>query len=197
MGVHVDDVVIGGRGQVFDKKLQQLRSTFPFRKWQEGQGTFCGSFLQQNPETGGISVSQRDFIDKMQKPKLRTKDPASMEVNDEEVTSLKSCLGAALWLARETRPDLSVQVSQGHVRLWATPRQLAMSSDGRNSIRSWSGGFCRSRSKGCGCVCIQMRLLETQRAKGHKPDTLLVSPMNCYNKVKKQYGLLPHGGHIG
>eukprot|EP00434_Breviolum_minutum_P039141 symbB.v1.2.034744.t1/scaffold4544.1/size38254/1 len=113
MGVHVDDVVIGGRGQVFDKKLQQLRSTFPFRKWQEGQGTFCGSFLQQNPETGGISVSQRDFIDKMQKPKLRTKDPASMEVNDEEVTSLKSCLGAALWLARETRPDLSVQVSQG------------------------------------------------------------------------------------
>ena len=113
MGVHVDDVVIGGRGQLFEQKLSQLRSTFPFRKWQEGQGTFCGSLLQQDPQTGGICVSQREFIEKMQKPKLRTKDPSTMEVNDEEVTSLKSCLGAALWLARETRPDLSVQVSQG------------------------------------------------------------------------------------
>ena len=113
MGVHVDDVVIGGEGPLFEQKLQLLRSTFPFRKWQEGRGTFCGSMLQQHPETGSISVSQREFIDKMQKPKLRTKDPITMEVNDEEVTSLKSCLGAALWLARETRPDLSIQVSQG------------------------------------------------------------------------------------
>ena len=113
MGVHVDDVVIGGFGQVFDKKLQMLRSTFPFRKWQEGRGTFCGSMLQQDSTSGSISVSQREFVDKMQKPKLRSKDPISMEVNDEEVTSLKSCLGAALWLARETRPDLSIQVSQG------------------------------------------------------------------------------------
>ena len=113
MGVHVDDVVIGGEGPLFDKKLQLLRSAFPFRKWQERRGTFCGSMLQQNPTSGEISVSQREFIDKMQKPKLRTKDPITMEVNDEEVTSLKSCLGAALWLARETRPDLSIQVSQG------------------------------------------------------------------------------------
>ena len=113
MGVHVDDVVIGGKGKLFEQKLQWLRSTFPFRKWQEGQGTFCGSDLKQDPNTGGISVHQRPFIDKMQKPKLRSKDPSTMEVNDEEVTSLKSCLGAALWLARETRPDLAVQVSQG------------------------------------------------------------------------------------
>ena len=113
MGVHVDDVVIGGSGKLFELKLQWLRSTFPFRKWQEGQGTFCGSELKQDPTTGGISVHQRSFIEKMQKPKLRSKDPSTMEVNDEEVTSLKSCLGAALWLARETRPDLAVQVSQG------------------------------------------------------------------------------------
>ena len=113
MGVHVDDVVIGGSGKFFEQQLQSLRSTFPFRKWQEGRGTFCGSELAQDQTTGSISVQQRAFIDKMQKPKLRSKDPSTMEVNDEEVTSLKSCLGAALWLARETRPDLAVQVSQG------------------------------------------------------------------------------------
>ena len=61
MGVHVDDVVIGGSGKLFELKLQWLRSTFPFRKWQEGQGTFCGSELKQDPTTGGISVHQRSL----------------------------------------------------------------------------------------------------------------------------------------
>ena len=98
---------------MFEQQLKTLRETFPFQKWQEGRGTFCGSDLSQDPSTGSISVHQRAFIDKMQKPKLRSKDPPTMEVNAEEVTSLKSCLGAALWLARETRPDLAVQVSQG------------------------------------------------------------------------------------
>lgn len=41
------------------------------------------------------------------------KEDPNLEVNDQEVSSLRSCLGGALWLAKETRPDLAVQVSQG------------------------------------------------------------------------------------
>ena len=47
------------------------------------------------------------------KPKLRARGGAEEIVNKEEARSLKSVLGAALWLARESRPDLSVQVSRG------------------------------------------------------------------------------------
>lgn len=54
-------------------------------------------------------VSQEQFADNMSKPKLRT----TVTVYAEEGTSLKSVLGAGLWLAKKTRPDLAAQVSQG------------------------------------------------------------------------------------
>ena len=113
MGVHVDDVLIGGRGQVYQSALAQLRQAFPFRKWKRFEGQFCGSFLKQDPETWAIEISQESFVDKLPKPKIRVKVEPTMTANAEEVSSLRSCLGGALWLAKETRPDLSVQVSQG------------------------------------------------------------------------------------
>ena len=113
LGVHVDDVLIGGRGELFENSLQNLKKAFPFRKWKIGSGSFCGSELKQDENTFDIEVSQVSFAENMSKPKLRTKESPLVEVTDEEVSSLKSVLGAALWLAKETRPDLSVQVSQG------------------------------------------------------------------------------------
>ena len=50
MGVHVDDVVLGGRGGRFEKSIAQLKQQFPFRKWMTGQGTFCGSTLTQDSQ---------------------------------------------------------------------------------------------------------------------------------------------------
>ena len=102
MGVHVDDVVLGGRGDAFEKSIVQLKQQFPFRKWMTGKGTFCGSSLTQD-ETGAITVSQEQFAENMVKPKLRTKEDTTTVVNAEEATSLKSVLGAGLWLAKETR----------------------------------------------------------------------------------------------
>eukprot|EP00435_Cladocopium_sp_Y103_P050503 s1907_g15.t1 len=113
LGVHVDDVVTGGRGPLYESALQKLRDAFPFRKWKRFEGQFCGSYLRQNPETWEIEVSQEEFVEKLPKPKLRTKVEPTMQTTEEEVSSLRSCLGASLWLAKETRPDLSVQVSQG------------------------------------------------------------------------------------
>ena len=113
LGVHVDDVLTGGRGPVYDAALAELKATFPFRKWQEYQGMFCGSWLEQDPETFQITVSQQAFVFKMQRPKLRNRAGENLQVTPEEASSFKSVLGGALWLAKETRPDLSVQVSQG------------------------------------------------------------------------------------
>ena len=113
MGVHVDDVIMGGNGNYYQAKEKELRSTFPFRKWKSGEGEFCGSHISQCSETGDITISQEDFAEKMVKPKLRARGGAEEIVNKEEARSLKSVLGAALWLARESRPDLAVQVSRG------------------------------------------------------------------------------------
>ena len=77
------------------------------------KGTFCGSHLEQCPQSFAINVSQEEFAEKMGKPKLRTQEQPHLTINAEETSSLKSVLGAGLWLAKETRPDLAVQVSQG------------------------------------------------------------------------------------
>lgn len=55
-------------------------------------------------------MSQAEFASKLPKPKLRGKGEGP--ITKEEGKSLKSVLGSALWLAKETRPDLAVQVSQ-------------------------------------------------------------------------------------
>ena len=121
LGVHVDDVLIGGRGPMFEQSLADLREAFPFRKWKVGAGSFCGAELRQDAHTFDIEISQTSFAENMSKPKLRMKESPLLETNDEEVSSLKSVLGAALWLAKGTRPDLAVQVSQGQQLL---PRPL-------------------------------------------------------------------------
>ena len=120
MGVHVDDVLLGGKGECFEKSIAQLKTKFPFRKWMKGNGTFCGSLLNQDPETFAIQVSQAEFAENLARPKLRVREPPHLTVTPEEASSLKSVLGAGLWLAKETRPDLSVQVSQGQ-QLLPTP----------------------------------------------------------------------------
>ena len=113
LGVHVDDVLLGGQGADFEASITRLRAQFPFRKWKHGAGTFCGAELSQCSETKAIHVSQEEFAEKLEKPKLRNKESPLMQVTPEEASSLKSVLGGALWLAKETRPDLAVQVSQG------------------------------------------------------------------------------------
>ena len=113
LGVHVDDVILGGSGGRFQESIKRLRATFPFRKWQRGSGSFCGAALAQCPTSFAITVSQETFAEKLQKPTLRSKESPLVEVTNEEASSLKSVLGGALWLARGTRPDLAVQVSQG------------------------------------------------------------------------------------
>jgi len=113
MGVHVDDVLLGGKGELFENTIKELKAAFPFRKWKMHAGTFCGAELSQCPKSFNITVSQESFAEKLQKPKLRMKENPLFEVTPEEASSLKSTLGGALWLAKETRPDLAVQVSQG------------------------------------------------------------------------------------
>ena len=46
MGVHVDDIAIGGMGPLYQQSIEQLRRRFPFRKWRTGAGEFCGAFMR-------------------------------------------------------------------------------------------------------------------------------------------------------
>ena len=59
--VHVDDTICGRVGSLFSKALLNLRHLFPFRKWQVGEGMFCGSKCVQNKATKDIMITQTEF----------------------------------------------------------------------------------------------------------------------------------------
>ena len=51
LGAHVDDMVTGGSGVLYEKALSHLRNRFPYRKWRTGEGEFCGAHYKQDPVT--------------------------------------------------------------------------------------------------------------------------------------------------
>ena len=58
--VHVDDTICSGSGSLFAKYLAALRHRFPFRKWQVGEGMFCGSKYVQNKDNKEITITQTE-----------------------------------------------------------------------------------------------------------------------------------------
>ena len=110
--IHVDDIAVGGEGDTFLGKIADLRREFPFRKWKTWAGEFIGGQLTQDHETFAITLSQEAFAEKMCKAKVRSRGDPDTLASPEECRELKSLAGSGSWLAKESRPDLAVQVSQ-------------------------------------------------------------------------------------
>ena len=109
--LHVDDPLLGGCGTAYRQTVNALRSRFPFRKWKRNQGEFCGSLISQDVLTKEITVSQSTYALKINKVTVRARAQPEDKATTAEVRSLRECNGAVQWLAKESRPDLAVQVS--------------------------------------------------------------------------------------
>ena len=104
----------GGSGSLFSKALTALRHRFPFRKWQVGEGMFCGSKCVQNKDTKEVVISQTEFAVKITEVHM---SPARKKMREDpadkaEIHALRGVSGSISWLAGQTRPDVSCQVSQ-------------------------------------------------------------------------------------
>ena len=109
--LHVDDLLLGGCGTAYRQTINALRSRFPFRKWKGNQGEFCGSNVSQDVPTKEITVSQSTYALKINKVTVRARAQPEDEATPAEMRSLRESNGAVQWLAKESRPDLAVQVS--------------------------------------------------------------------------------------
>ena len=114
-GVHVDDCATAGTGPKYENALRFLQSNFEFRKWRDGVegGDFCGAAYSQCPDTFVLKMSQNKFIEKLRpmhfsKERLRDRNAP---LNDKEISCLRAINGSLNWLATQSRPDLSTQVS--------------------------------------------------------------------------------------
>ena len=112
-GVHVDDSVTGGQGERYNQALEHLKGRFEFRKWRVQDGDFCGARYVQDPNTFEISMSQESFVSKIRPLHLSRKRTGEKTsgLTPEEVKCLRAINGSLNWLATQSRPDLSTQVS--------------------------------------------------------------------------------------
>ena len=109
--MHVDDLLLGDCGTAYRQTVNAVRSRFPFRKWKRNQGEFCGSHVSQDVLTKEITVSQSTYALKINKVTVRARAQPEDKATPAEIRSLRECNGAVQWLAKESRPDLAVQVS--------------------------------------------------------------------------------------
>ena len=116
VGAHVDDLLVAGcsygDNPLFEKALKELTSRLPFgdRKYADVSPVlYTGINLRQNPQTRDITIDQHHYIDKLQEVPLR-KYPDGL-LDKEGQGAFWSQLGALLWVAVNTRPDVAYDVS--------------------------------------------------------------------------------------
>ena len=106
LGIHVDDIVGGGRGSLWQVVVKQLRARFPFRKWREGSGEFTGSILAQLPD-GAIIQQQEGYAHSIERTRTRPSASTTALALPSEISEFLSMNQQGNWLATHTRPDLS------------------------------------------------------------------------------------------
>ena len=111
LAVHVDDMVVAGSAE-FEKVLVSLKGELSFGKWYVREFDFLGRHLRQR-EDFGIEISQPLYADKIPKVPVSRAQLAQedLAVTEETRADLRRTAGAACWLSKCTRPDLSFEVS--------------------------------------------------------------------------------------
>ena len=112
-GVHVDDCATGGEGEIYEQALAALRKRFEFRKWRLDDGEFCGARYSQDPQTFAIAMSQEKFAEKIRPIHFSRSRQGARDalLTPDEIRCFRAVNGSLHWLATQSRPDLSTQVS--------------------------------------------------------------------------------------
>eukprot|EP00435_Cladocopium_sp_Y103_P038172 s134_g10.t1 len=101
LGAHVDDTITGGAGVKYQQAIERLKSRFPYRKWRQGNGEFCGVQYSQNPTTMEITYQQKEYAQHLRPISLTKERQRDKEApdTDKEVAALRAINGAANWSA--------------------------------------------------------------------------------------------------
>ena len=109
IGIHVDDLLVTGKGTTFDSRMKELESKLPFGNRKYGTFTYCGLRHIQHADSS-ITVDQEEYCEQLQ-------PMANKHIKDTEVhspadhTNFKSLVGGLAWPVINTRPDAAFDVS--------------------------------------------------------------------------------------
>ena len=115
LGIHVDDVLCGGKGKSYESALERLQNRFSFGSWSNAQETtitYCGMEIAQKSD-GSLFLCQERFalgIDEIVLTKERKGDTLA-EITTEEKRRMRQTLGSLSWRATQSAPWLLAPVS--------------------------------------------------------------------------------------
>lgn len=119
LGIHMDDVVCGGEGHVYDESIKRLQAVFPFGSWKEPNKekvVFCGCELSQ--DQNGIQLKQERYALGINEINLSKERKQSLEddASPDEKKALRGLLGSLAWRGTQTAPWIlaSTSILQGH-----------------------------------------------------------------------------------
>ena len=110
LGVHVDDLALGGMGPLFESSTAALRQRFPFRKWRVRTGEFCGAMYYQDDD-GTIHMNMKTCAEKIRPANISKNLNSESLLEPGQVKVRRAINGSLNWLASQSRLDLSVQTS--------------------------------------------------------------------------------------
>ena len=100
---HVDDFMIGGAGELHEKKMEELKQAYKWGAWEEGSFEQCGITVTQH-EDGSIGLKQERFIEEIEEITL-SRDRArhgDLPTSNAEKGWLRGALGSLSWLCGQT-----------------------------------------------------------------------------------------------
>ena len=116
VGAHVDDLLVAGCSASVDPRFEEamakLVARLPFgeRKYADmAPVLYTGLNVKQHPQTREIAIDQAHYVAKLKE--VPTRRLAEGPLNKEGQTQYWSQLGALLWVAVNTRPDVAYDVS--------------------------------------------------------------------------------------
>ena len=112
ISVATDDLLHGG-DEKHQKNMATLNERYKLGKFQYGEGRFTGKNFHPMPD-GSIYIDQEHYVKEKVIPIILSKDRKSKRYSpctEEEISKLRSLVGALAWLTKETRPDLCGKVS--------------------------------------------------------------------------------------
>ena len=110
--LHVDDMLGCGDSMsvVYQGVIQELRKTFSFREWQDGDSLeYCGASIVKDAE--GIRVGHQAYLKKIKPMTLPKHVGPDHELSQRELTELRGLLGSLQWPAVQSSPHLQASTS--------------------------------------------------------------------------------------
>jgi hypothetical protein len=159
LGIHVDDVLTSGSGDIYERSIERLRNKFTFGSWEsawEHTVQYCGCEIKQHND-GSITVNQQKFalsVDEISISHERKMEPTAL-LTESEKSQMRQRLGALNWRATQTAPWLLSTVShlQGCVEGGTIQDLLSTNKLIRLQIKRYDEGLCFPVLKGECTLC--------------------------------------------